>query len=139
MLVLNYHLPHNSELVFDCLSNMKTFASLHPVIWNMDLIRDDLYLVYEKIPVGSFSYSFKYKARVKANPESRTIQINALVHYVNHIDLFFTLLESDGGVFIREEIVVRSPFPIRNIVYKVFKKQHDLLFRNIANHCQNHS
>ena len=121
------------ETVFEYLTNMKLFTSVHPLISKIDSLVGNNYLVHETLKVGFITFSFTYPITVEKNLNSKKIIIKAVVMKLTKIELNFFLSTEDNATVINETITFKSPLPIKFIMQYIFKKQHTILFQNIEN------
>lgn len=129
---LEFNVALPPQLVFEYLTDMQKFASVHPIIQKIEAQPDGSYKVFERINVGFLPYAFTYKAVVEAKPETLQVVINATVMGITHIQMNFDLHGSGSSTVVNEHISFRSPLPIKSVLSKVFREQHTLLFQNMA-------
>lgn len=128
---LQYKVNKPIETVFDYLTDMEKFVSVHPVITKMDKTGEGEYLVYETLKLGFIPFSFTYPASVNADNLSHNVFMKATVFGLNKVDMKFVLKADMGCTLISETITFKSPLPIKFLMKRVFKKQHNLLFKNM--------
>lgn len=126
-MTLNHKIRKPVSTVFDYLTNMKKFVAVHPIIYKMDDLGQDNYKVYEKLGLVSFTYS----ATVKGDPQTKTVNIKAVVMKITHVEMNFTIKSEGDYSFIHETVDFRTPLPIKAILKNIFTKQHKQLFLNI--------
>jgi carbon monoxide dehydrogenase subunit G len=119
------------DTVFDYLTNMQKFTSVHPVISKINMVSDGKYLVYETLKFGFIPFSFTYPVTIKFNYDNKTIEIFATVFNVTNIEMNYKLEVANGLTIITENIQIKSFLPIVRIMESVFRKQHSILFKNI--------
>jgi hypothetical protein len=119
------------SLITNYLTDMNRFVTVHPVITKMKHLQQNNFLVSETLKAGFMSFSFSYPATVKVNEESKVVTMEASVMKLARITMIFTISEYSGGALINEEINFHTWLPIKSILHRLFKKQHNLLFRNI--------
>lgn len=130
---LQFKINKPSNFVFDYLVDSKKFVSVHPVIFRMDKLEDNTYLVYEKLKFAFIPVTFKYHATVIADVNKNWVNINASVMGIVKIEIKFNLSTQNTSTIINEEVIFKSVLPIKFIMQQIFKKQHALLFKNIDN------
>lgn len=130
---LSFNVQKPADVIFNYLTDMQLFASVHPVITKMEEIGNNRYKVYEKFMLGPVPYSFTYAAEVASNASENSITINATVMKLTKIEMQFQIKEHDGYCIVHENIAFKSPLPVKGIMSKVFKTQHRKLFENIDN------
>ncbi len=106
---------------------MQKFVSIHPIIYKMDDLGNGNYKVYEKLGFISFTYS----ATVTGDPQTKTVNIKAVVMKMTHIEMNFTIKTEGDYSHIHETVTFKSPLPIKGIMQSIFEKQHKQLFLNI--------
>lgn len=128
---LSFRIRKNIDVVFDYLTDMKKFVSVHPVIFQIDNLGNESYLVHETLKFGFIPFSFTYPVTIKKSASEKTVFIQAVVFKLSKIEMNFILKPDDDYTFIEEEIHFKSPFPIKFIMQSIFRKQHTQLFKNI--------
>ena len=110
---------------------MQKFVSVHPVISQIDHIGNESYLVHETLKFGFIPFSFTYPVTIEKCALNKTVTIRANVFKLTKIEMKFVLKTDNGYTIIDEEILFKSPLPVKFIMEGIFKKQHDQLFKNI--------
>jgi carbon monoxide dehydrogenase subunit G len=128
---LSFKLKKSPELVFDYLTDMQKYVSVHPVIYKIDKTSDDNYLVYETLKFMFIPFSFRYTVTVEANSADKVVVMCATVMKWTKIKMKFVLKELDNSTVIDENIEFKSPLPIKFLMRRIFRKQHAQLFENI--------
>lgn len=132
-MTLQFKLHQPADLVFNYLTDMQKFVSVHPVITKIEQTKDGNYLVYETLKFGFLPFSFTYSAAVEGNFEAKTVVIRATVMKITKIEMHFVIkAEKDGSTNIEETIHFKSPLPIKWLMQRIFKTQHEQLFKNIG-------
>jgi carbon monoxide dehydrogenase subunit G len=121
------------DFVFNYLTDMQLFASVHPVITRIDHEGNNYYKVFETIQLGPIPVSFTYKAILEFDHSQNKVTIIATVMRFTKIEMYFHLSEQYGCCTINESIQFRSVLPIKGIMKNIFKSQHTKLFGNINN------
>ena len=121
------------DTVFEYLSNMQKFASVHPIISKIDSLTENNYLVYETLKIGLIPFSFTYPVTIEYNFNTKNITFKAVVMKLTKIEMNFILNTENNATIINENITIKSPLPIKSIMQNVFRKQHTILFKNIEN------
>jgi hypothetical protein len=116
---------------YDILTDMQKFVLVHPVITKIDVIGEDRYLVHETLKFGFIPFSFTYPAIIEKNMLDKKVTIRATVFRLNKIEMKFALKEENGFTIIDEEIRFSTPLPIKSIMKRIFREQHEKLFQNI--------
>lgn len=128
---LKFNVKQPLAVVFDYLTDMQKFVSVHPVIFKINRLDGNNYLVYEKL--NFIPFPFTYKVTVTGNSGNGTVTIKALVIKMVKIEMNYTLKELEGFTQINEVIHFETFLPVKSIMGKIFKTQHKKLFMNIEN------
>ncbi len=128
---ISFKINKNIDLVFDHLTDMQKFVSVHPVISKIDNTSDKNYLVHETLKFGFIPFSFTYPVTIENNISDKIVVIRATVFKLTKIEMKFVLKADNGHTIIDEEIQFKSPLPIKFIMESIFRKQHNQLFKNI--------
>ncbi len=121
-----------TAFVFNYLTEMQKFVSVHPVIYKIESLEGDEYLVYEKLKFGFIPYSFTYKVTVEGNAELSTVVIKATVMKLVNIEMIFELKPEGENCIVNETINFKTILPVVSLMTKIFKEQHTRLFMNIG-------
>ncbi|MBA3665830.1 MAG: hypothetical protein H0W61_16735 [Bacteroidetes bacterium] len=125
---VNKPLPY----VFEYLTDMEKFVSVHPIIDKMDALGENNYVVYEKLKLLSIPCTFKYKALITGSVNGDHVNIQAVVMRMIEIEMNFHLKTNGDMTQITEEVSFRTVLPVKPIMQKIFREQHLQLFNNIA-------
>ena len=128
---LSFKIHKNIDLVFDYLTDMQKFVSVHPVISKIENTSDKSYLVLETFKFGFIPFSFTYPVTIENSILDKIVVIRATVFKLTKIEMKFVLKVDNGRTIIDEEIQFKSPLPVKFIMESIFRKQHDQLFKNI--------
>ena len=128
---LSLRIHKNLDFVFDYLTDIQKFVSVHPVISQIDNIGNESYLVHETLKFGFIPLSFIYPVKIEKSTQNKTVNIQATVFKLTKIEMKFILKGDNDYTIIDEEILFKSPLPITFIMKGIFKKQHNQLFKNI--------
>ena len=128
---LSFRAHKNLEFVFDYLTDMQKFASVHPVISQIDNIGNESYLVHETLKFGFIPFSFTYPVTIEKSTQNKKVNIRATVFKLTKIEMKFILKGDNDYTIIDEEILFKSFLQITFIMEVIFKKQHNQLFKNI--------
>lgn len=128
---LFYTINKPSGDVFNYLTDMQRFVSVHPVITKMIAINDDSYCVYETLQFGGIPVSFTYQVTIESWPAEGVVIMRATVNKTTSIEMRFTVKKNENCTMVEEEIIVESLLPVKLMLHRIFKKQHRQLFRNI--------
>lgn len=64
---LIFKIDQTTEIVFDYLTDMQKFVSVHAVISKIDRVSENNYLVHETLKVGFIPFSFTYPVFIEHN------------------------------------------------------------------------
>jgi carbon monoxide dehydrogenase subunit G len=128
---LSFKVNKNIDLVFDYLTDMQKFVSVHPVISKIDKTSDKNYIVHETLKFGAIPFSFTYPVTIENSISDKIVIIKATVFRLAKIEMKFFLKADNSNTIIDEEIHFNSPLPALFIMKRVFREQHEKLFKNI--------
>jgi carbon monoxide dehydrogenase subunit G len=128
-----YKIKKSAEFIFEYLTDMQKFASAHPVISKIDSRGQNKFLVYETLKLGFIPFSFTYPVSIESNKEEKRIIMHATVMKINKIEMIYDIKEDNGISVVNEQINFKSILPIKFIMERIFKKQHEQFFENIRN------
>lgn len=130
---LEHHLRKSPEQVYEYLSDMQKFVSIHPVIHQMDPLGQGQYWVHERIKLLYIPWRFTYSATILVH-SPKHIAMSATVMGVVHIAMDFVLKDTnDEGCLVLETVQFKSFLPVHWVMTQIFRKQHTELFRNMDN------
>ncbi|MBK9673165.1 MAG: hypothetical protein IPO70_13185 [Bacteroidetes bacterium] len=135
---LSFVIQKESDIVFDYLTDMQKFASVHPIISSIDPLSNENYLVHETLKIGFITFAFTYPVTLIKDEQSKIVIIKATVFKLTRIEMKFSLVADKDFTRIEEEILFKTILPIKNIMKRIFTKQHQLLFKNIEMTNNNH-
>jgi len=128
---LSFRIHKHIDFTFDYLTDMQKFVSVHPVIFQIDPIGYDSYMVHETLKFGFIPFSFTYPVTIEKNIVDKKVIILATVFKITKIEMKFNLKADHDFTIIEEEINFKSPLPIKFVMEGIFKTQHKQLFKNI--------
>jgi len=128
---LLFRLKKPSEFIFDHLTDMQKFVSVHPVITQIEKTGIESYIVHETLKLGLIPFSFTYPVTIEKNIINKVVVIRATVFKLTKIEMKFILKAASDFTVIEESIQFKSPLPIKFIMQNIFRKQHQQLFKNI--------
>ncbi len=128
---LSFSINATSDFIFDYLTDMQKFASVHPVISKIDKTGIDSYLVHETLTFCGVPFSFTYPVTIESNSIKMLVIMRATVMKFTRIEMTYVIMADKDFTLIEENIQFQSPFPLKSIMQYVFKKQHTQLFKNI--------
>jgi carbon monoxide dehydrogenase subunit G len=128
---LSFKIKKSSDLIFNYLTDMQKFVSVHPVITRIEPTGNETYLVYETLKLGFIPISFTYPVVIVSWPKDNLVIMHATVMKLTKIEMTFILKMESNFTIIEENIKFKSPLPIKSIMKSIFNKQHGQLFQNI--------
>ncbi len=128
---LAFRIRKDIDPVFEYLTDMQKFVSVHPVISRIDSTGKESYLVYETLKLGFIPFSFTYPVTIEKLFQEKKLVIRATVFNVTSIEMKFHLTADNDFTIINEKINIKSVLPVKAIMKRIFKKQHHQLFKNI--------
>lgn len=132
-MILQHKIGKPPAVVFDYLTDMCKFVSIHPVICKMDRLNENDYLVHETLKVGPIPISFTYPAAVFGSHDQRSVTMRATVMKIMQIEMEFSIREIPTGTLVEEVVVFSSMLPVEFIMRRIFRNQHTVLFENLGN------
>lgn len=128
---LSFILHKSPDHIFDSLTDMDKFASIHPVITKIEKMGENKFLVHETLNLGFLPFSFTYPVTIESDVANKTVSIKATVMKMTHIEMNFSIRQ-EGDISIVEEIITfKSILPVKTFMEKIFREQHTLLFQNM--------
>lgn len=132
LMQLSFQLHKPAQFVFDQLSDMQKFCSIHPIISKIEAKGENNYVVFETLKFGFIPYSFTYPVNVQSDLTKMNVTIKAKVTGGTKIEMNFTIKEqTKNSCSVSESISFRSWLPITWMMKRIFKEQHTLLFKNM--------
>jgi carbon monoxide dehydrogenase subunit G len=128
---LIFRVKKNEDLIFDYLTDMQKFVSVHPVIYKINNTGNNCYLVHETLKFCFIPFSFTYPVTIEKNISNKIVIIKATVFKLTNIEMKFVIKAENHYTIIEEEINFRSLLPVKFIMQSIFRKQHKQLFKNI--------
>lgn len=130
-MMLIYKVHQSPSCIFEYLSVVDKFVSVHPLITKINKLEGNNYFAFETLKIGYIPFSFSYPVSIISNLLINQIQMNAHVMKHLEIELKFKIIDKKEYSLVVEELNFKTLFPIHFILRMIFKKQHDKLFENI--------
>ena len=127
----SFRLKKTINIIFDYLTDMQKFVSVHPVIYQIDKTGNESYLVHETLKLGFIPFSFTCPVTIEKDQSAKIVIIRATVMKLTKIEMKFVLKTDMDYTVVEESIQFKSPLPIKSIMQSIFRKQHTQLFKNI--------
>ncbi len=131
-MTLHFHVKLPLKTVFEYLTDMQKYVCHHPVISQIDETGASTYLVHETLKFGPIPISFTYPVKVEQDNEGKKVIYKANVMKINHITMEFEFAEQDGATQVTETITFKTLLPLKSLMGKIFKAQHEQLFKNMG-------
>ena len=129
---LQFQVPQPLPMVHLCLSDMRRFAEVHPVMERALPLGPDRFRMIERLPLLFLKVRFSYPAVVKSTSDPPTVTMDATVMRLARIHLAFRLFPEGNGTRVEEHATISSPLPVHRAMRKAFQKYHPLLFEAIG-------
>lgn len=128
---LQHHVHKPANFVFDYLSDVNKFVSIHPLIQRMVKLGPNNYLVHEEIKIGPLPIRFTYPATVESDSTSKEVSMCATVMRLSTVQMHFQIRSSGENCIIDEDIIFSTWLPIKFVLKRLFKTQHSRLFAKL--------
>jgi carbon monoxide dehydrogenase subunit G len=129
---LRFEVNKPTHIVFDYLSDMQKFVSIHPVIHKIEDKGNNTYLVHETLKLGFIPFTFTYPASIECSKEENQVKIKATVMKLTKVEMHFKI-ESKSNVSVVNEVVnFYSILPVKFAMRRIFRTQHTKLFKNMS-------
>lgn len=132
-MTLNFNVNKSPEFVFDCLTDIQKFVSVHPVIYKAEKQSDGNYKIYERLRLLFIPFSFVYNASIEGDKTGRCVTMKARVMGLVNITMIYSLQEINGLTSVTELVNFNTFLPVKTLLTKIFNTQHKQLFLNINN------
>lgn len=128
---LSFRLKKSSEFIFDYLTDMQKYTSIHPVISQIDKTGEGSYLVHETLKIGFIPISFAYPVTIEHSWVDKVVSMRATVFKLTKIEMKFEMKTDGDYTEVEETIHFKSPLPVKFVMQRIFRKQHTELFKNM--------
>ena len=132
-MTLNFKVNKPYDQIFDYLTDMQKFVTVHPVIYKIEPIRNNEFLFFETLKFGIIPWSFTYPGVIEGSYEGKKVFMKATVLKLVKIEMTFSFEKTGDATLVREVITFNSIFPVKFLMEKIFTQQHKQLFSNIEN------
>ena len=130
-MILHFSVNKPIAFVFEQLSNMDKFIEIHPVIYKIDPLGQNNYLIFEKLKFAFVPYAFTYPASLSSDIENKRVTMKALVMKLVSINILFEMKTEGDATLVKETVEFRSFLPLQPLLKLIFKKQHAELFSRL--------
>ena len=130
-MILHFSVKKPIAFVFEHLSNMDKFTEIHPVIYKVEALGQNNYLIFEKLTFAFIPYAFTYPAQVRSNYENYSVTMRAHVMKLVSINIVFELKTEGDTTLVKETVEFRSFLPLQPLLKLIFKKQHSEFFSRL--------
>jgi carbon monoxide dehydrogenase subunit G len=127
-----------ADRVFADLADPDRFASCHPLIYRMERRGPDRFKVFETFRLGPLGVPFTYPATMRADPSTRTLRIEAVVHGMIRIDMDLVVLPEGPHCSLREHLRIRSLLPVESRLSRYIRQQPAVMCKNLELAHDNH-
>ncbi|MBK8241967.1 MAG: hypothetical protein IPK88_00965 [Saprospiraceae bacterium] len=128
---LSFTIQKTSAFIYEYLTDMQKFLKVHPIITQIDSNGNDSYIIHETLKFLFIPCSFTYPVTIESKPFEKIVIMRATILKFTKIEMTFVLKAYSDFTVVEENIQIQSPFPIQSIIHRIFKKQHNHLFKNI--------
>jgi carbon monoxide dehydrogenase subunit G len=128
---LCFRLQKPPALVYDYLSDMQKFVSVHPIIYKIEPIEKNQYLIYERLKLIFIPANFTYTVLVESDLDKKTVNYKARINALTKVEMNFDIKEDGSGCVVNEKVDFKSYLPVQTLMKSIFREQHKLLFDNI--------
>lgn len=129
MPTLHFQVKADKHHVLEYLITADKFLSAHPLIYKMESLGNDMYLVNEKVNFSLLTYHFQYKAKIVKQENGISIEAN-IMDWVK-ISMKMILNAEGEHTSVCEAVDIKTFLPVKNFMLRMIKKQHKLFFENI--------
>jgi carbon monoxide dehydrogenase subunit G len=127
-----------ADRVFADLADPDRFAACHPLIYRMERRGPDRFKVFETFRLGPLGVPFTYPAKMRADPSTRSLRIEAVVHGMIRIDMDLAVIPEGGHTLLREHLRIRSSLPVESRLSRFIRQQHAVMCRNLESAYDDH-
>lgn len=127
-----------ADRVFADLADPDRFAACHPLIYRLERNGPDRFKVFERIRFGPLGFPFTYPATLQADPATRTLRMEALVHGLVRIDMVLAVIPEGTHSLLREHLQVRSSLPVKSRLSRFIRQQHAVMCKNLESAHDDH-
>jgi hypothetical protein len=128
-MILNHQLRQPIETVFAYLTDLQKYQSIHPLITKVETLPGDIYRIHERFL--SSPWIFTYTATMRCDDRDKSVEMNAVIMKYIHVNMNFKLIGDQDGTSVIEKITILAPFPFKNLMEPIFRKEHNRLFINL--------
>jgi carbon monoxide dehydrogenase subunit G len=128
---LRFEVNKPTHFVFDYLSDMQKFVSIHPIIHKIEDKGDNTYVVHETLKLGFIPFSFTYPATVESNKEENHVWIKATIMKLTKVEMHFKISGNSNTSIVNEVVNYYSILPLKFAMRMIFRKQHTIFFKNM--------
>ena len=132
-MIVIHRIHKSSTFIFEALSKMETFATLHPVVNKIELVGREQYLFFESLKIGLLSFAFSYPVFVHSIEAQQRIIMKATIFDKILLNVNFDITGQNDFCVVREEITITTWLPIRTVMKMIVVKHHKQLFANLEN------
>ena len=108
-MTFNFQSSKSPDIIYDHLTDMQKFVSVHPVIFRIDPKGGNKFLVHEKLKLGFIPFSFTYPVTVDGDRDRGLVTIKATVFKLTKITLDYKISSSGALTMIEEEVTFKTP------------------------------
>lgn len=128
---LRFEVNKPAYFVFNYLTDMQKFCSIHPVIHKIEDEGNNSYMIHETLKFGFIPITFTYPATVESNKEEYQIKMKATIMKFTKVEMQYKITDHGNTSIVNEIINYHSILPLKFAMRRIFKKQHEILFKNM--------
>jgi ribosome-associated toxin RatA of RatAB toxin-antitoxin module len=126
-----FQINQQAEVVFDYLTDMQKYQSLHPTNTKIDDLGNNKYVLHKRMKFGPIPYTFSYPITITGDRNSFNIKMVAVVQWFNTLEIGFRMIPTVNYTIVEETITFKSLLPLQFLMENSFRKQHKILFKNV--------
>ena len=120
--------PHTSVCIL--ILEVRSYKNLGLML-SIEKVEGNTYKVRERLKWSFLPFSFTYTFNCFVDEEKSEVRFEATIMKFTRMVLCFSLVPSEGGTRIQEQVSLRSPLPIHGFMQGLLKEQHAILFQQI--------
>ena len=129
---INYLIDAPVREVFPFFADLVKFGDTHPIIFRVDDLGNNEYLIHEKLNLIVYHHKFTYKATLESAELNNKVTIYSNVQKGVYLHLTFVFNEVNGQTRIDETISVKASPLVKMIFHPLLRKSHLKLVNEIA-------
>lgn len=129
---IDHQIQIPASVVWSHLSDLHQFGKVHPIICKVEEYGNGLWRLYERLPLGPFSFRFSYPVRLTVDAVEQIVRYQSTVLGLVSLDIRFHVRPDPASGSITHEVIeIKSRFPLERYVASECEKYHRMVFENI--------